>query len=282
MKNISVRESCIESYFYLTLMSLFLFALPAASKGIGMARLAVRDQFKTEKKAQWEAQTHVFNCNETQFNPSNVKMNTNVGELNLTINGTAFGNRDLSGAEVRYSMPLPKVSSYADQESLKQGRFSYGHFSALVKTSAFPGTVSSMFLYRNNPWQEIDIEFLGSQPRKIQFNVYFNKGKEGDPNNDYRLDSPVQYDLPFDSSEDFHEYSFDWTPTSIRWYVDGKLMHEQNDPEKVPSLPLTLRMNHWGVCKDAAGWAGKPLDVEGLHKGQEATVKYKDVKVWQY
>lgn len=234
------------------------------------------DLSKARSSRAWEPQTHVFGCNETQFNTQNIVHDNLKGTVGLKITSQPSGDRLYSGGEIKY------VGIKNSKSLPEQSLFSFGRVSASIKTAKFPGTVSSIFLYRYSPWQEIDIEFLGSNPRKIQFNVYFNQGIEGDSNNDYTKDSPVQMDLPFDASEDFHEYTIDWSPGQIRWFVDGKLYRELTNPEQVPYLPMTLRMNHWGVCDAAADWSGAHFDTDRLKKGETPTVEYKWVKVWQY
>ena len=34
----------------------------------------------------------------------------------------------------------------------------------------------------------------------------------------------------------------DWTNTSLTWSVDGKVVHTQTDPKKIPSEPLSIRI----------------------------------------
>ena len=60
-------------------------------------------------------------------------------------------------------------------------------------------------LTQNNPHDEIDIEFLGKDTTKVQFN-FFVDGKGG---NEY------MYDLGFDASEEFHTYGFRWEVDAI-------------------------------------------------------------------
>lgn len=249
--------------------------LTAATLPASADKAFINSDLRYKKAYQaWEPQTHVFGCNETQFNPKNILRNFKKGTVGLMINASPSGDRQFSGGELKY------VGQKNTPNLKPQTNFLYGRYSASIKTSRFPGTVSSLFLYRSNPWQEIDIEFVGSNPRKIQFNVYFNKGKEGDPNNDWQQDSPVQMDLPFDSSEAFHEYTIEWGPGLIRWFVDGKLYREITDPNQVPYLGMTLRMNHWGVCDSAADWAGAHFAKDRLTKGETPTVEYKWIRVW--
>ncbi len=113
-------------------------------------------------------------------------------------------------------------------------KYSYGYYSVCMKAAKCPGLVSSFFTYTNSPvWDEIDIEFLGKDTTKVQFNYYTNGvgGRE------------FWFDLGFDASEGFHEYGFDWREGSIVWYVDGKAVYKAT--ENIPSHPQQIMMNVW-------------------------------------
>ncbi|MCR5121769.1 MAG: glycoside hydrolase family 16 protein [Ruminococcus sp.] len=113
----------------------------------------------------------------------------------------------------------------------------YGLYEVCMKPIRNNGVVSSFFTYTGpsdeNPWDEIDIEFLGKDTTKVQFN-YFTDGKG---------DHELLYDLGFDASEDFHTYGFEWLEGSIKWYVDGKEVHSVT--ENIPKTPGRLMMNVW-------------------------------------
>jgi UDP-galactopyranose mutase len=76
--------------------------------------------------------------------------------------------------------------------------------------------VSAFFNYAQDKdgGTEIDIEFLGYDTTKVQFNYYTS----GVGCHEYL------YDLGFDASKAFHTYAFKWAKDSIKWYVDGKLV----------------------------------------------------------
>ncbi len=124
--------------------------------------------------------------------------------------------------------------------------FSYGYFSVSMKAADCSGVISSFFTYNSNPvWDEIDIEFLGKDVTKVQFNYYTN----GQGGHEYR------YDLGFDASKDFHEYGFDWQPDYIEWYVDGKAVYRAT--KDIPSHAGMLMANVWnGKGEGFADWAG--------------------------
>ena len=161
-----------------------------------------------------------FNCS---FARSNALVANGLLTLSLTENDGKF-----VGAEYRTAQ-----------------KFSYGYYSVSMKAAKCPGVISSFFTYTNWPWDEIDIEFLGDDTTRVQFNYYTN-GKGG---------HEYIYDLGFDASEDFHEYGFDWQPNSITWYVDGKPVYRAT--ESIPSSAGHIMMNLWNVADTNASWAGK-------------------------
>lgn len=62
------------------------------------------------------------------------------------------------------------------------------------------------------------------------------------------------HSLPFLPGLDYHEYRFDWTPTSISYYADGVYLasFDQYDPD----AEGTLMLNHWS--NGDADWSGGP------------------------
>ena len=125
--------------------------------------------------------------------------------------------------------------------------YGYGLYEVSMKPINNIGVVSSFFTYTGptdgNPWDEVDIEFLGKDTTKVQFN-YYTDGKGG---HEYLCD------LGFDASEDFHTYGFDWEADKITWYVDGKEVYSAT--ENLPSTPGKLMMNAWNG-KGVDGWLG--------------------------
>lgn len=150
------------------------------------------------------------------------KQNTSFdgGVLNLAIDKDHSGKYNYSGAEYRTA-----------------DTYHYGYYETSMQAIKNDGVVSSFFTYtgpsENNPWDEIDIEVLGKDTTKVQFNYYTN----GVGNHEY------MYDLGFDASEGFHTYGFDWQPDHITWYVDGKAVYTVSD--NIPSTAGRIMMNVW-------------------------------------
>ena len=126
--------------------------------------------------------------------------------------------------------------------------YGYGLYEVSMKAIKNPGVVSSFFTYTgpsdDNPWDEIDIEFLGKDTTQVQFNYYTN----GQGGHEYL------YDLGFDASEEFHEYGFEWKEDSITWYVDGEPVYTAT--ENLPVTESKIMMNAWNG-KGVDGWLDK-------------------------
>lgn len=150
------------------------------------------------------------------------KNNTSFADnaLNLTIDKDNTGKYNYSAAEYR------TVDFYG-----------YGYYETSMQAIKNDGVVSSFFTYTgptdNNPWDEIDIEVLGKDTTKVQFNYYTN----GVGDHEY------MYDLGFDASEGFHTYGFDWQADHITWYVDGEAVYSAYTD--IPTTPGKIMMNVW-------------------------------------
>ena len=187
----------------------------------------------------------------------NVKYENKVMKLGITEEkATAW----LNDAEVEFN--------YTAGESRSQLYYGYGDYEVSMKPSANPGTASTFFICTGpydekngvkNPHDEIDIEFLGKDTTKVQFNFFVN-GKGG---------NEFMYELGFDAAEGFHEYGFRWTETSITWFVDNEPVYmvttDASAPkwaknvkivEAIPSTAGRILANYWCGNQDAWGWMG--------------------------
>jgi GR25 family glycosyltransferase involved in LPS biosynthesis len=177
----------------------------------------------------WLLRDDTFPSNLALFRPRNFRSNGD-GIAKLTLRQERTSVRALTSAAI------------VSRES-----FVYGRFSAELRPSNVPGLITGMFLHRNGPRQEIDVEFLGRDTTKILVNVYYNPGNEGTPLEYGYRGTPTLIDLGFDASEEFHRYEIDWRAGGIRWSVDGRLVHERVvwDPTPIPDLPMHFNMNLW-------------------------------------
>ncbi len=123
----------------------------------------------------------------------------------------------------------------------------YGRFEVQMKPIKATGIITAFFLHRNDPWQEIDFEFLGNDTTKILLNVYYNPGVDGSNYNYGNRGTPIIIDLNFDASYEYHEYAIEWEPHEIRWYVDNTLVYVRAswEPTPIPEHPMQFFINTW-------------------------------------
>ncbi len=219
---------------------LFIFALGGTALLGGALSFASGDGFVDElrlhDKTLWfksDGWANGWKKNDTGWRAENLAIRD--GRLRITLtNEPSSGRANASG------------------EYQTQRFFGYGRFEARLKAVAAPGVVTGFFTYtgptfNGDPHHEIDFEFLGKSPRQVQLNYY----TDGDG------DHGTMIDLGFDASADFHSYAFEWRPDSIRWFVDGKLVHEETGARgPLPSVPGKIYLHLW-AGKDLDGWLGR-------------------------
>ena len=148
--------------------------------------------------------------------------------------------------------------------------YGYGDFQVRMKPTNVVGSVSTFFTYTDkwnstggvpNKHDEIDIEFLGKDTTKVQFN-YFVGGVGG---------HEYMYDLGFDASQEFHTYGFRWEEDKISWVVDGKTAHVvEGNKNTLPSMPGRIISSYWPSSADS--WSGH------FDHATSATVDYEWIK----
>jgi len=172
-------------------------------------------------------------------------------------NGSMFNctwrRNNISFANGVMNMTCSKSNNGFDGAEYRSSRdTSYGYYSVRMKAASCSGVISSFFTYVGYPWDEIDIEFLGKDTTKVQFN-YYTSGVGG---------HEKWYSLGYDASKEFHDYGFLWLEDSITWYVDGKAVHTAT--ESIPVTTTKIMANVWnGKGETFDAWCG-PLDESGL------------------
>ena len=176
----------------------------------------------------WVRRDDTFPSNLALFRPRNVSVKDRTARLALREESTS-------------------VRSFTAGAISSRKSFLHGRFIAELRPSNASGVITGMFLHRNSPRQEIDLEFLGNDSSKALINVFYNPGDEGTRLEFGYRGTPVLVDLGFDAAETFHEYEIAWGPDSICWTVDGQLVHERSlwNPTPVPNLPMRFNVNIW-------------------------------------
>jgi len=158
--------------------------------------------------------------------------------------------------------------NYFGAELTGRDHFTYGRFEARMKMVSISGSVSSMFLYYDpsyklgdEPWNEIDIEVLGTNPGMWQSNLitrYPDDPEAGKKNS--KITSEYKTGFGFNSTEDFHLFAFVWTPEYISWEIDSVEIRRDvagmaQGQVEFMTKEQSLRFNLW--ASKSAGWTGK-------------------------
>lgn len=159
--------------------------------------------------------------------------------IDITLARTRGGEKDFSSGELQ-----------------SEDVYRYGYFEVRMQVPRGSGLVTGFFTYTRpggeNTWDEIDIEILGRDTRAIQL-TYFRQGRR----------HITTLPLPFDAASGQHTYGFEWTQRYIRWYADGRMIHEEtgeNGP--LPQATQRLYLHLWNT-EMLTDWLGPILPWEG-------------------
>ena len=157
-------------------------------------------------------------------------------------------NVNFSDGKMHLSIHKDGTGGYTGGEYRTRRAFGYGMYDVSMKPIKNVGVVTSFFTYTGpsdgTVWDEIDIEFLGKDTTKVQFNYYTNGVGEHE----------FLYDLGFDASQSYHQYGFYWDQNSITWYVDKKPVYTAT--KDIPKTPGRIMMNVW-PGKNVDEWLGR-------------------------
>jgi len=208
---------------------LFLNGVKINVQELSENQTTIIDHFKQLDESRWHLRDDTFQGNLALFSPLNLQINDS-GPMKITAYREDMGVREYSSGSLTTC-----------------AKFLFGRFEATLKPPKVSGLVTGIFLHRDSPRQEIDIEFLGNQPKKILVNVYYNPGEEGSRFDYGYRGTPILIDLGFDATEDFHTYAIEWESNEIRWFVDNKLIHTRVNwaPTPIPHLPMKFHVNLW-------------------------------------
>ncbi len=131
--------------------------------------------------------------------------------------------------------------NFACGEIQTRGRYHYGTYEARMKAASGSGLNSAFFTYigptDKKPHDEIDFEVLGKNTGKVQLNQYVSAKGDNE-----KL-------VPVEGGADagFNDYAFVWEPQRLRYYVNGKLVHEVTDETKIPQNAQKILFSLWGT-----------------------------------
>jgi beta-glucanase (GH16 family) len=167
--------------------------------------LVWRDDFDTLDPGRWELAEHTFEENYADFSAANAVAEGGFLKLGVRVKAAGSSGKPYSAAEVR-----------------TWATFACGKFLVRSRIAPAIGVTSTFFAFHDffqngaaQDWNELVIE--SATPSRIDYvytveNTSLPGGKE-------RVPQPSA--LGFDASRDFHVYGLEWTPTEVRFLVDG-------------------------------------------------------------
>lgn len=215
----------------------------------------------------------------------NVIHDTNI----WTSNGA--GGRD-AGLELVVDSNVVDKMVQAGQVATMTGDYFHGSYRASIKVTVAEGTCTAFFWVSRpgkctvwerggrlterqyfNDTQEIDIEFLSEQfshsNSSYSVNLVLQTPQSEAANYDAsKTGAFLKVDLPFDPTEDFHEYRFDFFASRVLFYADSTLLAAMNGSTGgVPTTSGNLILSHWS--NGNVNWSGGPPRVDAV-----SVVKY--------
>jgi beta-glucanase (GH16 family) len=153
--------------------------------------------------------------------------------------------------------------------------YRYGYFEIRAKMPLQGRTLWPAFWLNNSvaaQYREIDVfEFNGPVANRMGTNVHLARQVDGgvtfpagntEPLNDYQW----TYDMtnPPDVTDQFHTYAVEWTPNSIRWYVDDNVVRTLagHSPHLPMNVIANLAIDLWEPDKTALTQVAFPQDFE--------------------
>ncbi len=167
------------------------------------------ENFSSFNEKLWEISSHPLGLG--FLDPGNVKIEDNL--LKITLPANTYDGGQLESKEFDHL---------------------YGSYRARIKLPNAPSSITGFFLYRAPDfYHEIDIEVVNDSSGLAWFTTY----ADGEVSNTFET-----Y-LGFDPTAGFHEYRFDFYPSSVSFYVDGELIINFDD--WLTDTPMKLMINSW-------------------------------------
>lgn len=198
------------------------------------------------------------------FNDLSVMVNHTEYEGNSTIHQWTIDEGSPAKADNNVALVLTETNKGTKISSTKY--LHYGRITARLRTSKWAGVVTA-FITMSNVKDEIDWEWPGTNVDQGQSNFFFQG------NVDYATGSNGGYhDGIGDAHADFHDYTIDWQPETLSWYIDGQQVRSitkestlKNGKYEYPTTPARIQLSIWaaGIPEMPAGtveWADGMID----------------------
>jgi len=209
-----MAENCFPRISTLVATLLIGGTWPAFSQTTGTSFF---DDFDNFDRSRWYVSDGWANGEWQNCTWSKGQVSVANGIVTLGYEKKPYNNREYSCAEIQTT-----------------ARFGYGVYEARMKTDEGSGINAAFFSYTNSPHDEIDFEVLTKDTSKVSLNTYVS----GKPHNGATVEVPS-------GTTQFNHYAFVWEQGRLRWYINGKLVHEATGAN-LPNNPQKIFFSHWG------------------------------------
>lgn len=145
---------------------------------------------------------------------------------------------------------------YSCGEVQTYNTYGYGTYEARMKTPKGSGMNAAFFTYigptHGKPHDEIDWEVLLKDTSRAQTGGFVSAKT-------LKVTLPK---LPYKSDSDFITYAFVWTPDSLKYYLNGTLVHTVDGETPRPVNPQKIMFSLWG-SDTLTEWMGTFIEPKG-------------------
>ncbi len=199
-----------------------------------------------------------------------VPENVIVKDGELTLLGTNERHPDSVGKQYTFNNQKNDIMYTSGAVNTNSTyKFNYGYFEARLKMPKGKGLWPAWWMLSNGWPPEIDmLEILCSRPQQLRVNCHYGPAWNQEKSHEQVIG------LDFDSTDDFHVYGFEWTPTYMKYYVDGvQVGHAFTDKTALKQCTNMYMILNLAID----GWDGAPDETTVW----PAEYKCDWVRVWQ-
>ena len=176
------------------------------------------------------------------------------GVLNMFIHTSSSG-------ACMTAAPIAKLPDPVDSSN---GQL-YGMYSVRMKSDPVPGYLAAFLLWPDNGiWpQDGEIDFPnGNLNGTVDAFMHHQGGTSG---------SDQDYYLTNTTFSDWHTYTIEWTPSYVKFLLDGQVIGDSTDPSEIPDTPM-----HWVMQTES--------DLDGIKPAASAqgNLQIAWAAVWSY
>ncbi len=149
------------------------------------------------------------------------------------------------------------VDDHTGGEYKSDDKYLYGKYRASIRVNQTPGTYLTFYSYQwptggyREGHNEIDIEI---QKIDGKYTALFSTWVEG-------VKSRYMYYMPFDPSEKYHTYGYNWYQDHVDFYIDDMSKPIWTSKSNIPAEPMYVYFQNW-VVKNVPSSHGDGINTE--------------------